>query len=66
MRVAVMDSDDAVIYKFINGSWYCETGERVDIQFMPVAATGSGPLEYALEEAEAALTMNRQQWAYCA
>jgi len=38
----------------------------VDVQFMPVTATGNNHLERALEEAETALTANRQQWAYCA
>src|SRR5215813_4086103 len=42
MRVAVMGSEDAVIYKFINSSWYCETGERVDIHFWPLQARDNG------------------------
>lgn len=61
MRVAVMDSDDAVIFKFINGGWFCETGERVDIHFWPVA-TGDDLLERTLDEAETALAVGCRQW----
>ena len=64
MRVAVMGSDDAVIYKFINSRWYCETGERVDIRFWPLQASDDGMLESALAQAEAAL--RKPQWAYYA
>jgi hypothetical protein len=64
MRVAVMGSDDAVIYKFINSRWYCETGERVDIHFWPLQAGDDGVLESALEQAAASLS--QPQWAFCA
>jgi hypothetical protein len=64
MRVAVMGSDDAVIYKFINSHWHCETGERVEIHFWPMQGGDAGVLESALEQAAAALS--QPQWAFCA